>query len=242
MEEARRLVSGPLGQELARLPELYAAPIHTRAPNGMIRNGTTFFLNCGVGTFGVTARHVFDELMETIKDGCVCYLGLRAVPFDLGGRLISKGSSADIATYRVEPAEVGAAGVQVLVHRGAWPPPAPRVNQGLVFGGYAGADRRVGYQATEFVGTSGAGIADSINDRDISCLLDRDYMTPVRGKVFPPEGVDLRGMSGGPALALTGDGILGWQLAGIVYECASGLFEMVKIARAGLIAADGRVT
>ena len=72
-------------------------------------------------------------------------------------------------------------------------------------------------------------------------MLDREYMSPIEGKVFPQVGVDVRGMSGGPVLTFTHEGIFRWHLAGVIHECTSELMEMIKIARADLIGADGTV-
>jgi len=240
LNEARALMARGLDAGLAGVPELYAAPIHSRAPSGEIRSGTTFFLDCGDGVFGVTARHVLDELVQNVRSGCHCYVGCSTMSFDLAERVISMGRAVDIGTYRVEHREVDAAKVHVLKAPPPWPPAAPKLNQGLLFAGFPGVDRRATSHRTEFCGTSGAGIVDSINDRDISCLLDREHMAPIGGLAVPPEGFDFAGMSGAPVLAITGSEIVSWRLAGVVYECGR-VFEIIKVARADFIGADGTI-
>jgi hypothetical protein len=240
-DDATALVTGPFGQELAKVPGLYAAPICTRAKDGEIENGTTFFVDCGFGAFGVTAGHVYDELKLNLEQGASCYIGECREPFDLHGRLISRGSAVDVATYLVTPNEISAAGVHVLTHRGEWPPSPPELNQAIRFGGFPGHAREVGFKEALFNGITGAGIANSINDRDVSCLLEREDMIPLPGLKFPAEGYDFAGMSGAPALTIATTGVISWRLAGVVYECGSKLMEIIKIARADLIAADGTI-
>lgn len=69
-DEARRHARGPLGRELQEVVFQYAKAIYWTVsphPNGVddiIRNGTTFFLDCGKGVFGVTAGHVYDGFLE----------------------------------------------------------------------------------------------------------------------------------------------------------------------------------
>jgi hypothetical protein len=239
--DTRVVVAGDLGSHLARVPQLYATPIHRRGPTGEIRNGTTFFLDCGHGLFGVTARHVYDELVRNTAAGCLCYIGLCEEPFDLASRGISRGRAVDIATYRVDSREVEATQAHVLIHPGPWPPAPPSLNQGLLFAGFPGVDRRDTSNRTEFGGTSGSGIADSINDHDISGVIGRDHMTPIDGLELPPERFDFAGISGAPVLVVTGSEILSWRLAGVVYECGRDLLEIIKIARADFIGSDGTV-
>ena len=80
-EEARRFASGPLSRELQYAVFQYAKPIYwvlTRSRNGVddeIRNGTTFFLDCGQGLFGVTAGHVYDAFANVAATGVRCQIG-----------------------------------------------------------------------------------------------------------------------------------------------------------------------
>jgi hypothetical protein len=60
-------------------------------------------------------------------------------------------------------------------------------------------------------------------------------------QLSPPSGYDLGGMSGGPVvILLLNEGILAWQLSGVIYECHPA-FEIVKAARADRIRRDGTV-
>jgi hypothetical protein len=83
---------------------------------------------------------------------------------------------------------------------------------------------------------------DSVNDRDISMVREADdEVADLVGKGLPPRGFDVRGMSGGPVIAvLENVGIVSWALAGAIYECST-YFEIIKAVRADLIDENGIV-
>jgi len=64
-----------------------------------IRSGTTFFLDCGEGPFGVTAGHVYHEFAKHAVSPARIFDSPWAI--DLRERLIARGERADIATFRV---------------------------------------------------------------------------------------------------------------------------------------------
>ena len=70
-----------------------------------------------------------------------------------------------------------------------------------------------------FGAATGAGVASSISNTDVSSLIERKNLIAVLGDGIPPEDYDFRGMSGGPMLAVIETGsIQSWSLAGVVYE------------------------
>lgn len=83
----------------------------------------------------------------------------------------------------------------------------------------------------------------AITERQIICRFDRDHMLDLSGAGLPPEGYDIRGMSGAPLLipTLREDGI-SWRVGGAVMEAASGhIFEQIVAVRAHHILPDGRL-
>src|SRR5690349_15460235 len=107
MEQAQALAAGPLGREIQYAVFKYAKPIYwavAQSPNGIddeVRNGTTFFLDCGQGVFGVTAGHVYDAFAAVASTGVMCQIGSSTASIDLRNRLIGRGRDVDIATFRV---------------------------------------------------------------------------------------------------------------------------------------------
>jgi hypothetical protein len=241
LADAKRLMEGPLGLELARISGRYVAPMHWRSAlrdqsGAAPSTGTTFFIEQR-GTFiGVTAGHVFDAFAEEMEQGGACGIGIGACRIDLRSRLIARGKVTDIATYRVSHAEVLEAGV--VPYSGAWPPDPPAIGQGLRFAGFPGTDTRsLGNDQFEVGLCTGAGVTDSVSDRDVSCVVRREDMMRIEGLALPEDNFDFAGMSGGMVLALVPQPILSWRLVGVIYE-SSIQFEIIKAARADCIRED----
>jgi hypothetical protein len=249
VQAAKQLAGGPLGLEIAKTALGYAAPLFwclKHSVSGLddeISNGTTFFLDCGRGAFGVTAGHVYDGFAKAAGSGIRCQLGRSHQLFDLRERLISRGIDVDIATYHITVEEIGLTGATVMTGcQAQWPPSPPAVDQWVVYAGYPGVNRKlVRPRHIEFGTCCATGAASSVSDRDISCVLEREYIVPTLGMSLPPLGYDLAGMSGGPMIAILQMGVVSWHLAGVVYECGRELLEVVKAARVDFIDADGLV-
>ena len=248
MDEARRLIQGPFGRALHEAVHQYVHPLwwfdRGRGGAGRIRNGTTFFVNCGGGLFGVTAGHVYDEFAAQAEHGVRCRVG-GGPTWDLRPRLISRGEETDIATYRVTSEEVRQLGGIVLTgYQDEWPPKPPENERGSMFAGFPAVERKLlGEHRIEWGIYSALGIASSVSDRDVSCLLERHEWVPTPGAVEPEEGYDLGGMSGAPMLSLVivRGTLVTWRLAGVLYECSKKLEEIVRAARADVIRIDGTV-
>lgn len=246
MDEARRLVQGPFGRALHEAVHQYIRPLWWFDPNrsgpDRIRNGTTFVLDCGHGPFGVTAGHVYDEFAMHAERGARCRIGAGPV-WDLRPRLISRGKQVDIATYRVTAEELRQLGGVILTgYQEGWPPKPAEANRGLIFAGFPAVERQLlDEQHIEWGIYSALGIASSVSDRDVSCLLERHEWVPTPGAPPPQEGYDLGGMSGAPVLSIVHGDVFGWRLAGVVYECSREIGEIVRAVRADFIGVDGTV-
>lgn len=249
LQEARRLLGGQYGEQLQRAAHLYVRPLWWLEPDGngkpaTIRNGTTFFLDCGKGPFGVTAGHVFDEFSSHAASGARCRIFDSPWALDLRGRLISRGVHTDIATYRIDLAELEDLKVSVLTERREWwPPKPPTINQGIIFAGFPSVDlQRPAERQLNWGIYSAIGIATAVNGRDVSCLLEHDeWLLETSAAPLPEPGFDLGGLSGAPVLTLSSGVITEWHLAGVIYECARDLAEIVKAAHAHHIEPDGTV-
>jgi hypothetical protein len=103
VEAAKRLAQGPLGQEAAKFPLMFAAALFFgRQPRiGVepeLNNGTISFLDLGYRQIGITCFHVLDAFRKKREqDPTVdCYLGL--LPLDLLFRIIDQDRDLDIVT------------------------------------------------------------------------------------------------------------------------------------------------
>jgi hypothetical protein len=148
------------------------------------------------------------------------------LPIDLEQRLIDEDPEIDIATVRISAAEAASIGKTILTGaQESWPPGPPAVKRGVLLGGYPGGATLI-LKADELsFGAAPAGlIAHSVNELDISCVLERDQLMGVIGRGVPPENFEFGGMSGGPMLTIV-ENLIGEQrplrshaLAGVIYQ------------------------
>jgi hypothetical protein len=244
-EEALSLAKGPLSGELLRLAASYAQPLFwLTGPvgTGLMRNATTFFVDAGQGVFGVTAGHVYDAYLEHKRSGGgLCHVGMLGLTFDLEARVIDRGRTIDIATYRLRPAEVGRLGTTIR-HEPNWPPERPRVERGVFYAGYPAAGRKlVGERTIEWGLYGAAGMSSAANDQSIVCQMERDNVVDVLGLPIPQVGYDVGGLSGAPLFALWESSLVFWKLAGVIYEGGGVMFEHVRAAHADRIRSDGTI-
>ncbi len=217
------------------------------------RNGSAFFLDAGEGPFGVTADHVIAGWREDRAAGSVVALQLGDLPLELEGRnaLIAAHAGIDIATFRISRDDARAIGKTILTGcQTAWPPPPPQRDRGVYYGGFPGVETvRLSQREFSFGAAPGGGVASSISDTDVSCLIEREDLIGVLGQGIPPENYNFRGMSGGPMLSVIEHrGLRSWALAGVIYEgpnsscnpaeAIPGL-EIIRARRAHFIRPDG---
>lgn len=219
------------------------------------RNGSAFFLDAGEGPFGVTACHVIGGLKEAILKTRVVACQLGNLLFDLNGKnsIIDAHAKIDIATFKITAAEVNSIGKTILTgYQKTWPPQPPTQGRGVFFSGFPGIGTTwLSKNMIAFGATPGGGVASSVNERDISILIEREHLIDVMGKGLPPENFDFGGISGGPVLTVVENHALrSWRLAGIIYqgpnpsadpsEAIAGL-QIIKARRADFILSNGRL-
>jgi len=260
IEEAKRIIKGGLGKaELEFVTSLTAQLywiIKERNSGFIVRNGSAFFLDIGEGPFGVTAYHVLKGLKEACSTSNVvaCQIG-HDLAFDINDRnsIIDAHDDIDIATFRITIDEIRSIGKTILTgYQGAWPPKPPTKDKGVYFSGFPGKQTiLLSRNRIAFGAAPGSGVASSINDREISVLIEREYLIDVMGKGLPPEDFDFRGISGGPMLTVIENrGLRLWRLAGVIYEgpnpssdpseAIAGL-QIIKARRADFILSNGRL-
>ena len=213
------------------------------ADGNTINNGSAFFLDCGQGTFAVTADHVYQAYLNRKGNdpGLLCRIG--DVPFAPEERLIDRDPERDIATFRIEEKEVARAGK--AVHKPSperWPPEPPHRGQGVVFAGFPGCERRLNRdQEVEFGICAAALVTSSINDRDIICRLERENWLATFGAGLPRGNQFLGGLSGAPLWAVVERaGVTTWRLGGVISSFNEG-WKLLKAKHAACILADGRL-
>lgn len=257
--EAIRIMTGGLGRAELELATSFAMPlywIYREAAGFRVRNGTAFFLDTGEAIFGVTARHVFEQMRADRRRHDVLATQISTGPgvsadFDGPNRIIDEDERIDIATFRIEPEQIKRSGKTVLRgHQAAWPPGPPQQDRGVYYSGYPEVE--VLWQAPDevnFGAAPGSGVASSVNDHTVSTQIARERLIAVLGGGLPPENYDFSGMSGGPMLTVVQGALRSWRLAGVIYEGPNlqstverpgieGL-EIIRARRADFINADG---
>jgi hypothetical protein len=257
IEEAKAIMRGGLGKAELELVTSFCAPLYwvIRSEQGAAgtRNGTSFFLDAGRGVFGVTASHVIEGWrIDREQGGGPLRVGGQgwSFMFNWADRAIDAHPGIDIATFCVSPAEVSQLCKVVLTgYQKSWPPKKPTVNCGIYYCGYPGIGiRQASSQEVIFGAVPGSGVATSVSDRDVSFLIERQYLMPALGGGIPPENFDFRGISGGLMLTVVQSALRSWMLAGVIYEGPStsanpdeaiaGL-EIIRARRAHFIRPDG---
>jgi hypothetical protein len=244
-KEALVLAKGPLSGEVLKLAASYVQPIFwLTGPvgTGLMRNGTTFFLDAGRGVFGVTAGHVLDAYRRHMGGNPgVCHVGMQGLTLDLEKRLIGRGRTVDIATYRIESGEVGRLGATIR-REPSWPPQRPRSDRSVFYAGYPGQERKlVGERRIEWGLYGAAGTSTAVNEDSIVCQMERENAVQTLGVPIPEVGYDVGGLSGAPLFAFWESTMVYWKLAGVIYEGGGEMFEHVRAAHADRIKADGTI-
>jgi hypothetical protein len=208
MEEAKRLLEGPCGEEMHRITVSHMTyfVFGKKGPRGEpqnLRNGTCFFFKTPARLMAVTAKHVIEEFRR-VKDrdpSTICQIGnLLVDPIE---RLIAVGLKADIATFDVTDHELRQIDKRPIT---LWPPEPPDGDdRGVIFAGYPAAAIVVDDAFTRgfgiYVATAGA---QRVTDWQLSCTIEwENIIRPARGfGNLPPKNYDTGGMSGGPVLAI----------------------------------------
>jgi hypothetical protein len=248
-DRKRQVLADGLGARLLEEGMGYVVPIFWLAldaeQTAELRNGSAFLVDCGQGTFAVTAAHVFVAYTEAKRTAAQIACQIGNLLFDPEAKLIDRDTSTDIATFRLSPEDVAKIDKPVLSSNEAnWPPSPANEGDFAFFAGYPAQARgmapgnyfaAVPYRAMTPITT--------ITDYQITCRFNRDKMLDHSGQGLPPVGYDIGGMSGGPLLipTLHARGIA-WRLGGVVVEAAMGeLVEKIVAVRPSYILPDGRL-
>jgi hypothetical protein len=250
------MAQGDFGRQLAEAVLSYPAFVLWSTgkargrTNDEVSNGTTFFLDCGQGPFGVTAGHVYEGYEER-ANRAPCQIGLPSsgkpgVTIDLRERLIAHSQSPDIATYRISPEEIDRIGAHVVMG----PPKEPKEDDIVAFVGFPKSGREIVAEGRiAFAPFHGAAFVESASLETIACPIPREWITPIQGMRFPEASEDTAGMSGGPVFSFDRGAVMSWRLLGVISDGGGGKHEgdggpfldVVVGARADLINADGTI-
>jgi hypothetical protein len=132
-----------------------------RSDGGILSSGgSAFLVRTPAAILGITAGHVVDGFIAARRDREDIAATLGGLTFDLEKRIIQRGRSVDIATFRVSDAELSDVGYLPLEK--AWPPAIPASNGVVLLAGWPGHERVVGQRVSGglYIGWGSAGVSD----------------------------------------------------------------------------------
>lgn len=249
VEEAKRAVAGPLGENLAKFPLLFAKAVlfgqrPSRANPAEIRNGTITLVDLGTGPLGITCQHVVESYRRLRIEASRPVFQIGNVELDPVRQLVDENERLDLAVIRLTGEQAGAITSEgeigsCFFRPKAWPCQPPEQGLFVAFGGFPGKLKEViSFDELEFRSwSSGASEISSVSDHQFISAFDRDYWVGSYGNRVNLNLTALGGMSGGPAFVSRG---LYWDLVGIVSEYHEN-FDAVIFSSTSRVQADGTI-
>lgn len=225
VEEAKEQAAGPLGQESARFPLRFCAPLVWGSDPGeraqpSMGGATITLVRLGGRDLGLTCAHVVEGFRAASRadDSTTCQIG--NAPLDVLDRLVACREDLDLAVLDLRDvplADLAIADQLWFFEPHAWPPVAPEAGDFVALGGFPVQWKRHPSPAEVEVASFalGATMVTSVSSNRIACAFERQHWVQSFGPVDPLDLDHLGGMSGGPVFIHRG---LSWDLVGIMYE------------------------
>ncbi len=247
--EAKRLAAGPLGQEMATFPMLFAKPVFfgphpSRNRQSEVSSATVTLVDLGHGPMAVTCQHVMAGYRKTRASlgGVAFYIG--SIELDPSTQLIDENARLDLATLRLTSEQTRRITLEHKIGScvftpPSWPPASLREGDYVAFGGFPAALRHVlSFDELEFLSwSSGASRIISANEDRLVSVFEREYWVKSFGAEHQMDLTALGGMSGGPAFVLRG---LYWDFVGIISDYEKN-YDAMLFASARALRPDGTI-
>ncbi len=225
--KAKQLAAGPLGEQLAKFPLLFAKSIlfgqrPSKSHRSEIKSGSVTLVDLGEGVLAITCEHVIAsyQKMKQTHDSLVFQIG--DIELDPLEQLIDKNVRLDLATIRLTDAQSrsitsnGPIGSCIFRPK-LWPPEPLKVGEFVAFGGFPGSLRTIA-SFDEYVfesWSSGASEISSVSDGQFVSKFEREFWVKSFGAEHHLMLDTLGGLSGGPVFINRG---LYWEFVGIVSQ------------------------
>jgi hypothetical protein len=230
IEEAKKLVAGPLGRQMEMFPLRFCKPAYFGVPPSrehpvVVNSGTASLLDLRGDLLAVTCHHVIEGYRRKLDEDRRCLFAIGNCYFDPLAQLVAEDRAIDVAVLRLT-AEQGAAitrksnGMgEAFYQLGGWPPSAANVNDFVTYGGFPGDLRqRISFAELSFGSySSGACRVTDVHADYITCEFEREHW--VRSSV-EPEPESLGGLSGGPVFAIRHSpaDVITYEFAGVIFR------------------------
>lgn len=232
-EEAKALVAGPLGGEMAKFALRFCKPVFFGLPPSrehpvVVINGTASLLQFRDELLAVTCFHVIESYRRKLDEDCRCLFAVANCYFDPLAQLVAEDRAVDFAVLRLTPEQGDTItrdsnGIGEAFYPLAAQPPTPiKVDDFVAYGGFP-SDRRylTSFDELSF-GTYSSGacrVTDVYSDY-ITCEFEREYWV----KHFfeaeaEAEPETLGGLSGGPVFVIrtSSAGLVSYEYAGLIF-------------------------
>jgi len=249
IEDAKKLVAGPLGSEMAKFPLRFAKPtffgdIPRNNTSAKINNGTVSLINFGDGPLAITCFHVLTPYKDKIGKGEKCLFQIGACRLDPLKQLISESEELDIAVIRLTEKQANEITNDDMIGSSffqptSWPPQPILKDEYVIFGGFPGKWRtQLATAALEF-GTysSGGSRVVTIGDTYFITQFERECWIQTLGAKDAINLTEIGGLSGGPAFVSRG---LRFDFVGIIYQFSSN-FELLYFRHSNILKSDGQI-
>ncbi len=218
----------------------WGTPVRGQTPR--IRNsGTLVFLDAGSRPFAVSAHHVIEGYRRDLVEEpeLVCYVSNEV--YDPLRHIIAEDPEHDLVSLSLSESVFQVVAEKIHVHpRESWPPTPPQQGRGVFFGGYRGQDRE---QIADRLGLGfmgGLGTATAVTEDRVTIQFEREHWVHTETLPEPAQNAPWGGASGGPVFRLVQNGIMSWDLAGIISEFSAG-FEILIAHSLRFLGPDGRL-
>lgn len=245
-EEARALLAGPFGHELARFPLRFCKPaffgIWPRRRGALaINNGSASLITRGEQHFAITCHHVLEGFRSKCAESDRAFFQIGNCRLDPLAQLAGESETPDVALIELTAAQAeeitrdaNGIGEAFLRIEEARPEVVPE-GSGIAFGGFPG-DLRLQPRAVAFNFGSyscGATPVTASHEGYLVCQFERAEW--IR-QGFEPEPATIGGISGCPALRIRHSeaGIISHSFAGVVCEYSPAL-DLLYVAQASAI-------
>lgn len=243
--KARQLIADGYGQVLQQVAIDCSAPIFWFDParhegQRLVDNGTVFFVNSGLRTFGVTAAHVVQGYYQNQQSGGSLRCQIYNVLFPLEQRLICVSENLDLATLDVQPDEITEMGKVIHEPAHAWPPGLPQAGRGVFFAGFPGGEREEGSSNVIWGQASALVPVTDVQPDRLHIVFERASWIPNDNAPLPPEDVRWGGISGGPVFAIIEGNVVTWRIVAVISQILEG-YEILRATPISSIQTDGSI-
>ncbi|WP_426396868.1 hypothetical protein ACN9M1_01755 [Ralstonia sp. R-29] len=245
-DEARALLAGPFGIELARYPLRFCKAAFfgiTPEPGNQleVNNGTASLIARGEDRLMITCAHVLEGFRRKRAESAFAFFQIDNCRLDPLAQMVGESHELDVAVVRLTTEQAteivdGGFGIgEAFFDIGMARPDLAVAGEGIAFGGFPGGLRRAqSLNELNFGSYScGATPATVAHDNYLVCQFERDEWIRQANE---PEPDAIGGLSGGPAFRLLQSpaGILSYAFAGIIYEFSANI-DLLYIAQAQAI-------